>query len=358
MTRAPMAMSRYPRHRPRLRGFSLIELMIAVAVTLFVVLAVTTLFTNSSAARKEIENAGQQIENGRYAIGLIREDVRLAGYYGELTTSYSSATWALPSNPCDPTLANLGFNASTSTMPVAVSGFEGHDAAIGALSPQCITNRVANSDVLVVRRASTTLTSPAPTSGSKPYLQASLQTALCPSPEAAFVFDIPRSPTSYTLHKGDCATVTPVRQYHVHVYYVSACDDCASNDGIPTLKRVELSGNAMTTTSLAQGIADLRIDYGLDTNNDGAPDVFKKCGADSAYSGPCSAADWANVMMVKVYLLTRNVESSPGYLDDKTYDMGLVGTLPAFTGDARKYKRHVYSTPIRLVNVSDRREMP
>ena len=104
--------------------------------------------------------------------------------------------------------------------------------------------------------------------------------------------------------------------------------------------------------------ASTYMTWELDTNNDGAPDVFKKCGADSAYSGPCSAADWANVMMVKVYLLTRNVESSPGYADEKTYDMGLVGTLPAFTGDARKYKRHVYSTPIRLVNVSDRREMP
>jgi type IV pilus assembly protein PilW len=352
-----------PRYSSRRRscpaqGFSLIELLVAMAITLFVVMALTALFTNNSTARREIENSGQQVENGRYALELIRDDLRLAGYYGEITTTYSNVSWQLPANPCDPTLANLGFDAATTALPVAVSGFEGHDAAIAAMSPQCLSNRVTNSDVLVVRRVSTTATSPAPTSGNVAYVQASLQTALCSSSEATFVFDIPRSPTSYTLHQGNCATIAPVRQYLVHIYYVSSCDDCASNDGVPTLKRVELAGDSMTTVSLVQGIADMRVDYGLDTNNDGFPDVFKKCGADATYSGPCSATDWSNAMMVKVYLLARHLETTAGYVDDKTYDMGLAGTLPAFTGDASKYKRHVYSTPIRLVNVSDRRELP
>jgi type IV pilus assembly protein PilW len=350
--------SRSQRAAARAAGITLIELMVATAVTLFVILAVTTLFTNNSIARKEIDSAGRQIENGRYAMELLRDDVRLAGYYGEFVAPFSGMTWQLPANPCDPALANLGWDATATVVPVGISGFEGHDPAIAALSPQCISNRVAGSDVLVVRRTSTTTSAAPPATANTPYLQVSLQSSLCPSTEATFVLDIARSPSPFTLRKRDCATLTDVRAYLVHVYYVSSCDDCTANDGIPTLKRVELTADTMTTTSLAQGISDLRFDYGLDTNGDGAPDVYKKCGADATYTGPCAAADWANVMAVKVYLLTRNLEPTLGYNDTKSYDMGLAGTLSGFGDVERTYKHHVYSVPIRLIGQSDTRETP
>jgi len=348
---------RIPRRAHRVAGFSLIELMVAAAVTVFVILAVTALFTNNSMARKEIDSAGQQIENGRYAMELLRDDVRLAGYYGEFVAPFTGVNWQLPANPCDPTLANMGWNADGTRVPVGVSGFEGHDAAIAALSPQCIANRIPGSDVLVVRRVGTnSLTAPA--AASTPYLQVSLQSSLCTSTENTFVLDIIRSPSPFTLHKRDCAAAAVVRPYVVHIYYISSCDDCAAADGIPTLKRVELNGSSMTTASLAQGIADMRVDYGLDTNNDGFPDVYKKCGADATYTGPCAAADWANVMAVKIYLLTRNLETTPGYTDTKAYDMGLAGTLPAFSTAERAYKHHIYSSPIRLIGMADVRETP
>jgi type IV pilus assembly protein PilW len=172
--------------------------------------------------------------------------------------------------------------------------------------------------------------------------------------EPAFVFDIPQSPSPFTLHKMNCATASLVRQYLVHVYYVSTCDDCTQNDGIPTLKRVELSANSMITASLTQGIVDFRVEYGQDTGNDGAADAYRKCGADNA----CAAADWANVMVVKVYLLTRNMEPTPGYVDTKVYTMGLSGQLPAVGATERTYKHHVYASPIRVIGQSDLREMP
>jgi type IV pilus assembly protein PilW len=338
-------------------GFSLIELMVATTLTLFVILAITTLFTNNSTARREIDGAGQQIENGRYAIELIRDDVRLAGYYGELVPPFGGVSWQLPANPCDPTLANLGWDATGTSAPVPISGFEGHDAAIGDLSPQCISNRVPNSDVLVVRRVSTTASAAPPTVTNTPFLQVSLQASPCTTSEAAFVLDIVKSPDPFTLHRKDCTAVSLVRQYLVHIYYVSTCDDCP-NDQIPTLKRVELGAGSMATTSLAQGIADFRVEYGLDTSNDGFPDTYKKCGDSSTYTGPCAATDWANVMTVKAYLLTRNMEATQNYVDSKTYTLGLSGTLPAFTGTERTYKHHVYAAPIRVTGQSDLRELP
>ncbi len=216
---------------------------------------------------------------------LIRDDVRLAGYYGEFVPPAGGVSWQLPANPCDPTLANLGWNATGTNVPVAISGFEGHDAAIAALSPQCISNRVPNSDVLVVRRTSTTSSAPPPTAANTPFLQVSLQSALCTTRKRRSSFDIPHSPSSFTLHQKDCTAASLVRQYLVHIYYVSTCDDCTPNDGIPTLKRVELGAGSMATTSLAQGIADFRVEYGLDTGNDGFPDTYKKCGDDQRLHG-------------------------------------------------------------------------
>ncbi len=358
VARAGMPPRLHRRRKPRARGFSIVELLVAITLVLLLAVAVTSLLTNNSAARREIDNTAQQNENGRYAMELVRDDVRLAGYYGEFVPPFAAVTWELPANPCDSTLAKLGWSAIGLKVPVPISGFESHDPAIDALSPQCINHRAANSDILVVRRAATSMLTPPPTASNTPYLQVSLQMPFCASAEPLFVLDIPQTPDAFTLHQRDCVTPAVVRRYLVHIYYVSTCDICAANDGIPTLKRVELDGGGMTTSSLAQGITDFRVDYGLDTNYDGFADVYRKCGASSTYSGPCTAIDWANVTAVKVYLLARNVAPTPGYVDSKTYDMGLSGALPAF-GDADKsYKRHLYSAPIRVMGPSDQRELP
>jgi prepilin-type N-terminal cleavage/methylation domain-containing protein len=66
------------------RGFTLIELMVGLVLGILVCFAVVTLFVNNSRARREIDQASQQIENGRYALDLLRDDLHLAGYYGDL----------------------------------------------------------------------------------------------------------------------------------------------------------------------------------------------------------------------------------------------------------------------------------
>ena len=60
-----------------------------------------------------------------------------------------------------------------------------------------------------------------------------------------------------------------------------------------------------------------------------------------------------NVTAVKAYVLSRNLEESRDYKDEKTYFMGLAGTVGPF-GD--KYKRHAYSVLISLPNRSGPRE--
>ena len=49
------------------RGFTLVELMVAMTLSLLVLVVMITLFANTSAARSEIDKSSRQIENGRFA---------------------------------------------------------------------------------------------------------------------------------------------------------------------------------------------------------------------------------------------------------------------------------------------------
>ena len=68
---------------------------------------------------------------------------------------------------------------------------------------------------------------------------------------------------------------------------------------------------------------------------------------------------------MRVDLLVRNPEPSASYTDSKTYALGVDPTAPtspalsvAASSLDTRYRRHVYSAEIRLVNVSSRKEIP
>jgi type IV pilus assembly protein PilW len=65
-------------------GVTLIELMIAMVVALVLLAGLAAMYGSSVKARNEIERTNRQIENGRYAIQLLRDDIQLAGFFGEL----------------------------------------------------------------------------------------------------------------------------------------------------------------------------------------------------------------------------------------------------------------------------------
>src|SRR5438093_13671019 len=82
-------------------GFSIVELMVALAIGSLLLLALATLFANTSSARAEIDRASRQIESGRYAVHVLSDEIRHAGYYGPLINAPTNAggLTALP-DPC------------------------------------------------------------------------------------------------------------------------------------------------------------------------------------------------------------------------------------------------------------------
>ncbi len=323
----------------RTLGFTLIEVMIGLALSLVVIFALVALFTTNSRARSEIDLATQQIENGRYAVELIRDDLHLAGYYGAVIpqAGYLPAAAAVPTivEICASTLSPLAW-------PVPVFG-----VAAGDPVPTCVSGATgghkAGTDILVVRRTRTIPAAGGLAAG-EIYVQASgCNTELQQHKDFAAAL----GSAAFALQKKGCAAVSDVYRFETRVYYIS-------NETVPTLRMLSLSGSTSTNEPLVEGIQDMRLEYGRDTTNDGAPDEFRKCKLGVGVgTDPCSTAEWANMMAVRVHLLAKNVAISPGYSDSKTYTLGTVTVGPFNDG----YKRHEYSTVVRLMNPAGSREL-
>ena len=57
------------------RGFSLIELMVALTIGMILVLALTIVIARASASQRELALANRQVENARYAIQKLTDEV-------------------------------------------------------------------------------------------------------------------------------------------------------------------------------------------------------------------------------------------------------------------------------------------
>lgn len=333
------------------RGFTIVEFMIAMTLSMVVVAALTAAFIGNSKSRAVIERANQQIESARYAMEAIKDDLELAGYWSHFNIRNAGlpVPAALP-NPCATDVSDL-----TAALPVNIQGYD------GGASLSCIADRKADSDIVVIRRVATCVAGTvdcAIVSGA-PYFQASLCNAGTElgAVSSAEHFRLDTDLGNLDRTQRDCATVAERRRYLTHIYFIANNDQ--SGDGIPTLKRAELGADGFTITAIAHGIESLQLNYGIDTNGDGNPEVFNANPSTyNSCTGTACVQNWVDVMSVKVFLLAREAEQTTGHKDTKTYRLGQAAddsiiTLGPF-GDA--YKRHVYQSVIRLQNPAVRRE--
>lgn len=324
---------------------------------LIILSGVLVVFVNSSNARNEVERTSRQIENGRYASELLTEDIRLAGFYGELNVSQFTAPGAIPANPCSVAPADW-----KTWIPFHLQGYD----EIGVPGGTCtLTNRRANTDVLVIRRARACVAGSTGCDSvvtNKGYLQVALCAEQAATTANAYKLGLEGTET-FDRQKRNCLTTSLAdkRQYLVHVYFVS--EDNGQGANIPTLKRLELGTNGTwETVPLVEGIEEFQLHYGLDTNNDGVPDVYIADPNDypaGACNATCQVTNWLNVMTVQFHLLARNIDTSPDYTDGKTYYLGKKadGTAIQVTPGGA-YRRHVYTGLVRIPNPAGRKDTP
>lgn len=378
----------------RQQGLSLIELMIAITLGLLVLAGLTTVFVTASESQRELQRSAQQIENGRYAVDTLTNDIHHAGYYGRYS-AYSDPT-AIP-DPC--ITGDAAALATAMRAPIQLYTAADQTSQPNLASTSCATygltaaNLQPGSDVLVIRRADTSSLR-YPADGVLPAVTTAENTTTAAvymqtNPKNVNVFfgtgAAANTLTTMTQKNG---TAELTRRYRVHIYFVAPCSmpagtACsASDDGgspVPTLKRLELtvSGGARTfeVVPIAEGIQAFKVELGIDNSpstanasttriGDGAPDLYLPNSTTSAIT----VTDLANTVSTKLWLVARSPQSTPGHIDTKTY---AVATPTAVLGGGTiagsgltygpyndGYKRHAFFTEVRVVNLSSRRENP
>jgi type IV pilus assembly protein PilW len=411
MTRPPLLHRRRAR---RQQGVTLIELLIGLALSLMIVLALVTLMINVNRNNAELSRTNSVIENGRFAQQLIEADLVHAGFWGGYVPTFddlslsgaagnanSATAVSFPTQVPDPCATYPGdwstdYKARLIGIPVQV-----YPIGAGGVSPVCtgvITNAQPNSDVLLVRHAAPC---PAVAGASEPDCQnvannVFFQTSRCGSDAASWVLSA--NAADLTLHTakkdagGACTTTAAKYRFMSTLYWVRNYFTTAG-DGIPTLVRTrfQLVGGTVAhqnTETLVDGVQMLRIQLGVDNlakptvaggtgatlttakfqsdvgwnstatyytplnRGDGNADTYVSC---TDAGSPCSDAfNLANTVAVRIHLLARAATTTPGYVDNKSYTVGGV----TVAGGSDRYKRHVYSQTVRLNNISMRREVP
>jgi type IV pilus assembly protein PilW len=340
----------------RARGFTLPELMVAITIGLLILAGMSTLFVRNSRAQSEIEKANRQLENGRYGIELLTTDLRNAGFYGEFDPTPIATPSTLP-DPCAFSLASVA-----AALPFHVQGYDS-----SATMPGCLTDQRSGTDVLVVRhtRPCVSGASDCQDDVSGPLFQASMCNNATELDNASVTnyYRLDTNTGNLNRHERDCATVAPMRRYQTHIYYIANNDN--GSDGIPTLKRAELRVQADGTLGfnpvpLAEGVENLQLEYGVDTDNDGKANLFTPDPgtANGCSDAACAAINWRNVMSVKINLLSRNTEQTPGYTDTRTYVLGHLsdGSDNGISAFNDHYKRHVFQSLVPMPNPIGRRQ--
>lgn len=361
MTRHPQI----PACRRRARGFSLVELLIAVAIGLVLLAGLSAMFVKNTQAQAEIEKAHRQVENGRYAIDLLASDLRNAGYLGEFNPTVLPPPAAL-APACATTVDEL-----KAGLAFAVQGLDGQATGLS-----CLSDVRTGTDVLVVRRTSTCVAGTAgceTSAAGGPFFQASLcnNATELNSPNVADFYSLALGTAGLTRHGRNCTAVegsgTPaaVRRYRTHIYFVA--NNNLAGDRIPTLKRAELATDGTTIrwdiVPLAEGIDNLQLEYGLDllpaASGDGAADLTtpNPGAAAGCAATACAAANWRSAVSVRVHVLARNTAPSAGHVDTKSYVLGrrADGENNTIAAAEDAYKRHVFQSLVALPNPAGRR---
>lgn len=372
-------------------GFSLIELMVALAIGSIIATSMMFLFIRTQEANREQFKSTQQLENGRYALDVLFNDIRHAGFFGEfasLTTVPASLI-----DPCDTALIPATGTDITATSTNSIFAFHVQGYTTGTnlattptLPTECDTliggSLRPGSDVIVVRRLSTAPLFGVPQhtggySGSAVanvvYVQTNVDGMQVQKPSANITVgaigvtdataDVSATVSGWKDANGAGAAnamtskgvphptnitfrtwPASIRKLVTHVYFVS-------NDTVPTLMRAELGvGPAFSIVPIAEGIEFMKIRYGVDST----PSVGDAV-EDSVVTTPTAVADWQNVVMVEINLVARNPQSTNGFTDDKTYELGATTFTP--TGAAASFKRHTFRSKAYLNNIGGRREL-
>jgi len=338
-----------------------------MTISLVVISAVSGVYLSTSRNYTQDELLSRMQENARFALHTLAEDLSMASYWGPLitgdninTTPRACTSTSTPecqglfedsslsldaANDCGP--GTVGTTPWASALATPVEFMPQVDSGSTAnTSFGCITasDFLAGSDILVVKRVEgQELASTRDDSGDAGDL------FIRTDGKNAMLFSY-----AVDLDVSEGASISDWR-YRANAYYIrnhslKDPDDCSPEDGVPTLVRSRLTGNAIDPVTgenpcgepqdIARGIEYFHVMFGVDTDDDATANI---------YTSSPTPAQMGNVTSARIYVLARSVSPDPNYENDKTYRLGDVTR----TVDDNFYRR-VFATTVTLRNQRNR----
>ena len=168
---SPRCQARHLGRQRAARGFTLVELMVAIALGLVLLTVLVSLIISSVTNRSELDKSSRQIENGRYALETLVNDIQMAGFKGQ--TGIQSWDRVMPA-ACPANTADLGYTSTAGSpqkVPLPVVGLTD--------VPSCLASAASGANVktgtgmLLVTRASSEVLAPVAAQPGEHYIQVS-----------------------------------------------------------------------------------------------------------------------------------------------------------------------------------------
>ncbi len=383
-TCCPPAAARLERRAPRrrARGFTLVEIMVAVTIGLIILVAVAQLFATSRATYSLEEGLARVQENGRFAMEFLARDLRMAGYAGCLNVNQDlnananfSATNGLVNTS---SVVEYSFGPRTHIVGYEWTGTGTGNSQWNPTLPNFLSGAsiAPQSDVLVIQRGaeqSYRLASAMPTAGATIFIPSTtdigtgdiILVADCSNVDVVQVTAENVSGGIKALEH-DAAPGTPgntaadlaknydnsaeVMKLVTRAYYVGWRKNDDTNPR--ALFRAELlNGTMQAGNEMVEGIDSIQIEYGEDTFLNGSADVYRLPGA---VTEPGTVQDWSRVVSVRLGLVVGTPDETGPETDTRVWNVlsrgGTDQTDDFGPADDRRQRR-IFSTTVQLRNL-------
>ncbi len=136
-------------------GFSLVELMVAMVISLFLALGLFAMFSMSATNVTTTGQFNQLQENGRIALAIMVPDLSQVGFFGDMTgTDFVLGTNARVDDAVGTDCIGQGLNNATlpNGQPAHFRRLWGYEAGVSAGSLSCVNSAMTGTDVIQIKR--------------------------------------------------------------------------------------------------------------------------------------------------------------------------------------------------------------
>ena len=316
-------------------GMTLIELMVALAIGMFLMIGAVRVFMQGRTTFRVTEAVSRLQENGRFVLDTVEPDVRMAHYWGLTARSTKISNRGGPADPNGPGDDSCGINW--------LIDLDNAVAATNTSSPwpwACAGSSVntTGADTLVVRRVAQNTVAAAALQAGTMYIQSGRfqdGQIFIGSPIPA-TFD----PATSETHK-----------LVVHGYYVSTASTGA-NPALPSLRMKTLQDDGtIVDQEVLPGVEDMQVEFGIDTDpfgtaNRGSIDRYVNPGDPIITPGSATFNPDAEILAVRIWFLIRAERTENGYKDTAVYQYADQNLGPFNDG----YRRMLVSKTIYMRN--------